>query len=137
VVSVPLGLGIGEFVEAIRDRVEVSGRDQTWHITAGSFDSALAYAHERFDDPVVLSRRDRHLCWMRVTLEISTDPARAQAAPPVEELARPVVPQHRGAVDDEVPEEPLDEDSVDDVEEEGRLPASLEAMFARQAARRR
>jgi hypothetical protein len=137
VVRVPLGLGIGEFVEAIRDRVEVSERDETWRITAGSFESALAYARERFDDPVVLSRRDRTRWWLRVTLEISTDPARAQAAPPLEELARPVVHKEQAPVDDEVPEEPLDEGPVNGEQDAGRLPASLEAIFASQAARRR
>lgn len=106
----PLGLGIGEFFEAIRDRVEVSRRGDIWRVTAGSFESALAYARERFDDPVVLSRRDRARYWPRVTLEISTDPARASAAPPLAELAKPPVPE---------------------------LPASLEAIFARQAAPRR
>jgi hypothetical protein len=105
----PLQLGIGEFIEAIRERVEVSRRQETWRVTAGSFESALAYARKRFEDPVVLSRRDRDRYWPRITLEISTDPARAASAPPVEELARP----------------PIHE-----------LPSSLEAFFASQAARR-
>jgi hypothetical protein len=135
VVSVRLGREVGELVEAIRNRVEVSEHGETWHVTAGSFESALAYARERFDDPVVLSRRDRTRWWPRVTLRISTDPARAQAAPPLEELARPVVPQQRAPVDDEAPEEPLDEHPVAG-EVEGRLPESLEAIFANQAARR-
>lgn len=105
VVSMPLGQGIGEFVEAIRDRVEVSGRDDTWRVTAGSFESAMAYARKRFDDPVVLARRDRDRCWPRVTLEISTDPD--AVAPHVEEIPRQTVHE---------------------------LPPSLEAIFARQAA---
>lgn len=103
----PLGLGIGEFFEAIRDRVEVSRHEETWRVTAGSFESALAYARKRFGDPVVLYRRDRTRYWPRVTLEISTDPARAADAPPLEELAKPPVYE---------------------------LPPSLEAFFARQAA---
>lgn len=105
VVRMPLGQGIGEFVDAIRDRVEVSGHDDTWRVTAGSFESALAYARRRFDDPVVLSRRDRALYWPRVTLEISTAPD--AVAPTAEEIARPRAHE---------------------------LPPSLEAIFARQAA---
>ena len=55
----PLGQGIEEMWDAVRDRVEVSGHGPTWQVTAGSFDAALAYARERFGDPVVLERRDR------------------------------------------------------------------------------
>ena len=55
----PLGQGIGELWDAVRDRVEVSGDGPTWEVTAGSFDSALAYAREAYGDPVVLARRDR------------------------------------------------------------------------------
>jgi hypothetical protein len=132
-----LGLSIGEFVEAIRDRIEVSERDDTWHVTAGSFESALAYAHERFGDPVVLSRRDRARFWRRVTLEISTDPALAASAPPLEELARPAV-RRPAPVEHETPPEPPDAAAyVEDENDEGRLPASLEAIFASQAASRR
>jgi hypothetical protein len=131
-----LGREVGELVEAIRNRVEVSEHGETWHVTAGSFESALTYARERFGDPVVLSRRDRARWWPRVTLQISTNPARAQAAPPLEELARPVVPEQRAPVDDEAAEEPLDEHPAAD-EAEGQLPESLEAIFASQAERRR
>ena len=79
-------------VEAVRDRVEVSSHGETWHVTAGSFDDALAYARERFDAPVVLSRRDRGRWWPRVTLEVTEDPAYAASAPSLEELAHPAAP---------------------------------------------
>ncbi len=103
----PLRQDIGEFAEAIRDRVVVSRRGETWRITAGSFDTALAYARARFGDPVVLSRSDRARYWRRVTLEISTDPAQAAFAPPLEELTKPPV---------------------------NEIPRSLEAIFEHQMA---
>lgn len=127
----PLGQGIGELWDAVRDRVEVSGDGPTWEVTAGSFDSALAYAREAYGDPVVLGRTDRVRWWPRVTLTVSTDPARAASAPDLADLAGPVVPvvpaqtgahrAHRGKVD-----------AV-----EARLPASLEAIFAHQEQLRR
>ena len=76
-------------VDAVRDRVEVSTHGETWHVTAGSFDGALAYARERFDDPVVLSRKDRGRWWPRVTLVVTEDPAYAASAPSLEDLAHP------------------------------------------------
>lgn len=91
----PLGQGIGEMVEAVQGRVELSGEDPRWEVTAGSFESALAYARERFADPVVLARRDRNRWWPRVTIVVSTDPAAAASAPPLEELAGPAVPRQR------------------------------------------
>lgn len=91
----PLGQGIGEMVEAVRDRIELSGEDPVWEVTAGSFESALDYARERFGDPVVVARRDRNRWWPRVTLTVSTDPAAAEEAPPLEELAGPPVPRQR------------------------------------------
>lgn len=100
--------------DAVRDRVEVSGHGQTWRVTAGSFEAALEYARSRFGDPVVLRREDRNRWWPRVTLTVSTDPA--ASAPPLEELARPVVPPQRqrpaGSPED--------------------MPTSLEAIFAHQ-----
>lgn len=114
----PLG-GIGETWDAVRDRVEVSGHGSVWQVTAGSFESALGYARERFGQPVVLARTDRHRWWPRVTLLVSTDPAMADAAPALEDLARPAVPQQRA--------EPVP------VPREGdEMPASLEAIFAHQ-----
>ncbi len=118
-VTVPLGQGIGETWEAVRDRIEVSGHGPVWQVTAGSFDSALSYARERFGDPVVLRRRDRHRWWPRVTLTVTTDPTLAESAPPLEDLARPVVPQQPRRV-------------REDLEE---MPSSLEAFFAHQDER--
>jgi hypothetical protein len=88
----PLGQGIGELWEAVQDRIEVSGHDSTWHVTAGSFDAALAYARARFGEPVVLAREDRHRWWPRVTLTVTTDQALAASAPSLEEIARPPIP---------------------------------------------
>src|SRR6201991_1708786 len=88
----PLGQVISEMVDDVRDRVEVSWHHDTWHVTAGSFESALAYVDERFDDPVVLSRRDHGRRWTRVTLDVTEDPARASDAPRLAELAAPPAP---------------------------------------------
>jgi len=88
---VPLGQEIGAMVEAVRDRVEVASHGETWHVTAGSFDGALAYARERFDEPVVLSRKDRGRWWPRVTLTVTRDPVLAAAAPDVATFATPAV----------------------------------------------
>jgi hypothetical protein len=116
----PLGQGIGEMWEAVRDRVELSGSGPTWEVTAGSFDAALAYAHERFDAPTVLSRRDRDRWWPRVTLTVTTDPALASAAPPLEDLATPPVPQQPTAED------------AEPVRGDREMPWSLEAIFEHQ-----
>ena len=110
---------------AVRDRVEVSWRDGTWQVTAGSFDDALAYARERFDAPVVLSRRDRGRWWPRVTLEVTEDPAYAASAPSLEELAHPAAPVEAPVAD--APEVVV----VDDRGDAG-MPTVLEEMFARQ-----
>lgn len=126
----PLGQGIGEWWDAVRDRIEVSGHGPTWQVTAGSFDSALAYARDRFDDPVVLARKDRDRWWPRVAVTVTTDPALAESAPVLDEIARPVVPdqvRRRAGSDVDQSRDPL--------------PRSLEAIFAHQeelrAARRR
>ena len=91
----PLGHGIEELWDAVRDRVEVSGHDPTWEVTAGCFETALTYARARFDDPAVLDRRDRGRWWPRVTLVVTTSPGLAAEAPPLEDLAEPVVPTQR------------------------------------------
>lgn len=114
----PLG-GIGETWEAVRDRIEVTGHGSVWQVTAGSFESALGYARERFGEPVVLGRTDRHRWWPRVTLLVSTDPGTAVSAPALEDLARPVVPQQRT--------EPATGRPDGD-----EMPVSLEAIFAHQ-----
>lgn len=116
-----LGLGIGDMMEALRDRVEVSGHDESWQITAGSFDDALGYARERFDEPIVLARRDRRRWWPRVTLVVSTDPDQADEAPPLEELARDPEPSARPVDDGGATPDP-----------DSELPAELEAIFAHQ-----
>ena len=54
----PLGRVIAETVADLRDRVEVSWHDDTWHVTASSFESALSYVETRFEDATVLARRD-------------------------------------------------------------------------------
>jgi hypothetical protein len=98
VVTVPLRQGIHELVEAIEDRIEVTGRAPTWRVTAGSFESAMSYAREAYHDPVVVDRSDQHRFWPRVTLTVTTDPALARSAPPLAELVRPPLPlQPRGA----------------------------------------
>ena len=124
----PLGQEIGAMVDAVRDRVEVSWHDGTWQVTAGSFDDALAYARERFDAPVVLSRRDRGRWWPRVTLEVTEDPAYAASAPSLDELAHPAAP-----TEDVVTDAP--ETVTDDLGDAGDagMPTVLEEMFARQA----
>lgn len=120
----PLGQGIGEMWGAVRDRVEVSGHWPTWEITAGSFDSALAYARERFGDPAVLARKDRNRWWPRVTLTVTTDATLAASAPDLEEMAHPVVPVQptAGEVDR----------GADSGSGREPLPWSLEAIFAHQ-----
>lgn len=118
----PLGRGIGEMWEAVRDRVEVSGHHPVWRITAGSFDSALDYARRRFGEPVVLDRRDRTRWWPRVMLTVTTDRDLAASAPPFEDVSGPVIPGQRGA-------RPKGGKQV--------LPRSLEEIFAHQEELRR
>lgn len=123
----PLGQGIEEMWDAVRDRVELSGHDQTWHVTAGSFDTALAYASDRFGDPAVLARKDRNRWWPRVTLTVTTDPTLAASAPPLEDIAHPAVPAQATPAPDISPEP---------VRTTAQLPSSLEAIFAHQEERR-
>ena len=120
-----LGQGIGEMVEAVRDRVEVSWHGEAWHITAGSFDGALGYARERFGDPVVLSRKDRGRWWPRVTLVVTEDQARAASAPP---------PRAEPAPRTQPDAEAWDEAWYEEEWSDSDMPADLEAMFARQDA---
>lgn len=91
----PLRQGINELVEAIEDRIEVTGRAPTWRVTAGSFESAMSYARKAYHDPVVVGRSDQHRLWPRVTLTVTTDPVLARSAPPLEQLVRPRMPQQR------------------------------------------
>ena len=129
----PLGRVIAETVADLRDRVEVSWHHDTWHVTASSFESALDYVEARFDDAVVLARRDHGRRWPRVTLEVSTDPALAMKAPPLDELAHPPEPK--------VTPPPVPEPPTGLMEPEpaaaSRLPTDLEAIFADQNDLRR
>jgi hypothetical protein len=81
--------GITELLEAIPERIEVSGAAPTWQVTGASFESAAAYAQDAFEDPVVLERHDRSRWWPRVTLTVTTDPELAATAPPLESLLEP------------------------------------------------
>ena len=117
-----LGQEIGDMVEAVRGRVEVSWHGGVWHITAGTFDAALAYARERFDEPVVLSRQDRGRWWPRVTLVVTDDRSYAASAPSLDDLAHPAEPDVGDGP------EVLATDNGSDV-------AVLEEIFARQEAR--
>jgi hypothetical protein len=82
----PLGQGIVEVLRAIPPRIEVTGHGPTVRVTAGSFDAALAYARECYDDPAVLGCELRYRFWPRVTLIVTTDPELAGSAPPLDEL---------------------------------------------------
>jgi hypothetical protein len=123
----PLGQGIAEMWDALRDRVELSGHGPTWEVTAGSFDTALAYSRERFGDPVVLRRADRGRWWPRVTLTVTTNRELAAAAPPLDELATPTVPAQRTRET-----APTETDQPEPPRETPVLPSSLEAIFAHQ-----
>ena len=129
----PLGRVIADAVADLRDRVEVSCHDDTWQVTASSFEAALDYVEARFDDAVVLARRDHGRRWPRVTLEVSTDPALAAKAPPLLELARPPEPR---AAPQPVPEPPVEPAEPEPVAPWG-LPGDLEAIFASQNDLRR
>lgn len=124
----PLGRVIAETVADLRDRVEVSWHHDTWHVTAGSFESALRYVESRFDDAAVLARHDHGHRWPRVTLEVSTDPALAAKAPPLVELAHP---PEQGAGLQPAPTRPLEPVDPPQAAASG-LPTDLEAIFAEQ-----
>jgi hypothetical protein len=85
----PIGRNIVELVEAIPDRIEVSGTEPTWRVTGGSFDSVVAWVSDAFDEPVVIGREDHRRWWPRVTLTVTTDPALAAQAPALETFADP------------------------------------------------
>ena len=129
----PLGRVIAETVADLRDRVEVSWHHDTWHVTASSFESALDYVETRFEDAAVLARHDHGRRWPRVTLEVSTDPALAMKAPPLDELAHP--PERR-ATPQPVPIPPL-EPVAPEPTATSDLPTDLEAIFAHQNDLRR
>jgi hypothetical protein len=121
--------GIAELLEAIPERIEVSGHAPTWKVTGGSFESVVDYANEAFDEPVVLAREDRARWWPRVTLTVTTDPALAEAAPPLEELAQePAVPEETVALAVPAPRHRAEEDEI--------FESFLDEAFARQEAAR-
>src|SRR4249919_3211034 len=124
----PLGRVIAETVADLRDRVEVSWHHDTWHVTAGSFESALRYVETRFVGAAVLARRDHGRRWPRVTLEVSTDPELARTAPPLIELAHPPEP---GVTLQSVPKPPIEAVEPEPVAASA-LPTDLEAIFADQ-----
>jgi hypothetical protein len=134
--------GIAELLEAIPERIEVSGTAPTWQVTGGSFESAASYAQDAFDDPVVVERRDRSRWWPRVTLTVTTDPELAATAPPLESLLDPgpdtldddnletVMESDPNA--DHAPEEPDEYPVEDDPVEDVVFESFLEEIFARQ-----
>ena len=133
----PLGRVIAETVADLRDRVEVSWHNDTWHVTASSFEAALAYVETRFDDAIVLARSDHGRRWPRVTLEVSTDPALATTAPPLMDLAHRPEP---GATLQPVPKrliEAVEPEPEPEPVAASRLPADLEAIFTNQNDQRR
>jgi hypothetical protein len=93
----PLGREIVELLEAIPDRIEVSGTGPTWRVTGGSFDSVVSWANDAFDDPVVIAREDRSRWWPRVTLTVTTDPGLAAEAPPLAAFTEPDRPEPESA----------------------------------------
>jgi hypothetical protein len=137
----PLGQVIAEMVDDVRDRVEVSWHHETWHVTAGSFEAALAYVDERFDDPVVLSRRDHGRRWTRVTLDVTEDPDRAPDAPSLAELAEPPAPPEPPgpsepvAVAQPVAEPVTEQVAGPDPVTGSEMPLDLEEIFAHQNTR--
>ena len=114
----PLRQEISDIWGAVQDRIELSGGEQTWQVTGGSFDSALSYARARFGEPAVLARKDRNRWWPRVTLTVTTDPRLASSAPPVDRFAGPVRPRLKAA---HAPRRPVPP-----------LPPSLEEIFEHQ-----
>lgn len=93
----PLGQGILEALEAIPNRIELSGHGPTWRVSAGSFEDALGYAREKFGELAVLARHDHGRWWPRVTITVCTDTALAASAPPLESLSGPFVGRHRSS----------------------------------------
>ena len=132
-IGIGLGHGFAEMRDAVRERVEVSWHHETWHVTAASFESALAYARDRFDEPAVLSRKDRGRHWTRTTLEVTTDPDRAAEAPPLDELANPPAPPPPPPAPAASPVPAPRGHEVDGLPPvESELPEALEAIFASQ-----
>ena len=123
----PLRRGIAQVMEAIPERIEVSGTAPTWRVTGGSFDAVVAWADEALDEPVVIAREDRNRWWPRVTLTVTTDPGLAAEAPPLASFSEPP-PSAPDAVDETAadPQRPAEDDGY----------SPLEDIFASQEARR-
>src|SRR4051794_6410075 len=85
----PLRREITQVLEAIPERIEVSGTGPTWRVTGGAFDAVVTWANDAFDGPVVIAREDRNRWWPRVTLTVTTDPELAADAPPLEFFTEP------------------------------------------------
>ena len=129
--------GITELLEAIPERIEVSGTAPIWQVTGGSFESAASFAQDAFDDPVVIDRSDRSRWWPRVTLTVTTDPELAATAPPLESLLDPEPDNtdldNPEAVMDPDPDPELDPEEPDGHPVEDEVFESfLEEIFARQ-----
>jgi hypothetical protein len=67
----------------------MTGHAPTWRITGPTFDAAWQFAQKALDHPIVTDREDRTRWWTRVTITVTTDPALAETAPPMEELRKP------------------------------------------------
>jgi hypothetical protein len=134
----PLGREIVELLEAIPDRIEVSGTGPTWRVTGGSFDSVVSWANDAFDDPVVIAREDRSRWWPRVTLTVTADSGLAAEAPPLAAFTEPDRPEP------ETPEPETPEPEVIAPEAPAAAPepttdeepSPLEEIFASQEAAR-
>jgi hypothetical protein len=121
----PLARGIAEVLEAIPERIEVSGTGPTWRVTGGSFESVVSWANDAFDEPVVIAREDRSRWWTRVTLTVTNDPDLIAEAPPLECFIAP----EPAAEEDPVEAAPV-ADPEPPAEDSGF--SALEDMFARQ-----
>lgn len=131
----PLGKGIVAMVSAVQERIEVSGHAPTWRVTAGTYDAAVAYAREAWEDPVVLARETHGRWWPRVTVTVTVDRALAATAPPPEELeqaAERLVPRQRRSQEALVAD--ILPPSEEDLAFEPGLLVSLEQIFAHQEA---
>lgn len=130
----PLGRGIVELLEAIPERIEVSGQAPTWRVTGGSFESVLRYAREAYGAVAVIAREDRSRWWPRVTLTVTVDPALVAAAPDPEVFASPAEPAEDAEASRPTPPRHVAEAPA---EPETPSPGVLEEIFAHQEARRR
>jgi len=133
----PLRREITQVFEAIPERIEVSGTGPTWRVTGGSFDAVISWSNEAFDRPVVIAREDRNRWWPRVTLTVTTDPALAAGAPPLESFSQPQAasldePHGQDAADDAPDASAAEPERTADDE----VYSPLEEIFASQEARR-